>query len=166
MRALARARARATSTRRSRTWAAHSSTGVPAGYCRLFLDEGEPMVELLRVAAGSGRTWRARQRRPRCSAPPDPTGHRPTAGPAVPPGQEALSEREVEVLRLLATDLTGPEIARQLFMSVNTFRTHTRHIFTKLDVKTRRAAVRRAAELEPALASRPAPNHNAGHIVM
>ena len=60
---------------------------------------------------------------------------------------EALSEREVEVLRLLATDLTGPEIARQLFMSVNTFRTHTRHIFTKLDVTTRRAAVSRAAEL-------------------
>ena len=47
------------------------------------------------------------------------------------------------MLRLLATDLTGPEIARQLFMSINTFRTHTRHIFTKLDVNTRRAAVLR-----------------------
>ena len=52
-----------------------------------------------------------------------------------------LSKRELEVLRLLATDLTGPEIAGRLFMSVNTFRTHTRHIFTKLDVTTRRAAV-------------------------
>ena len=52
------------------------------------------------------------------------------------------------MLRLLATDLTGPEISRQLFMSVNTFRTHTRHIFTKLDVNTRRAAVLRAAELD------------------
>jgi LuxR family maltose regulon positive regulatory protein len=51
------------------------------------------------------------------------------------------------VLRLLATNRTGPEIARQLFMSVNTFRTHTRHIFTKLDVNTRRGAVSRAAEL-------------------
>jgi LuxR family maltose regulon positive regulatory protein len=58
-----------------------------------------------------------------------------------------LSEREVEVLRLLATTLTGPEIAQQLFTSVNTFRTHTRHIFTKLDVNTRRAAVSRASEL-------------------
>ena len=58
-----------------------------------------------------------------------------------------MSDRELEVLRLLATDLTGPEIARQLFVSVNTLRTHTKHIFTKLDVNTRRAAVRRAAEL-------------------
>ena len=52
------------------------------------------------------------------------------------------------MLRLLATDLTGPEISGRLFMSVNTFRTHTRHIFTKLDVNTRRAAVTRAGELD------------------
>ena len=51
------------------------------------------------------------------------------------------------MLRLLATELSGPEIAGQLFVSVNTLRTHTKHIFTKLDVNTRRAAVRRAAEL-------------------
>ena len=60
--------------------------------------------------------------------------------------QEPLSEREVQVLRLLATNLTGPEIAGQLFLSVNTFRTHTRHIFTTLDVNTRRAAVSRASQ--------------------
>ena len=67
-----------------------------------------------------------------------------------PPGraaEEGLSERELEVLRLLATELSGPEIARQLFVSVNTLRTHTKHIFSKLDVNTRRAAVRRASEL-------------------
>ena len=57
------------------------------------------------------------------------------------------ADRELEVVRLLATDLSGPEIARQLFVSVNTLRTHTKHIFTKLDVNTRRAAVRRATEL-------------------
>ena len=51
------------------------------------------------------------------------------------------------MLRLLATTLSGPEIAGRLFMSVNTFRTHTRHIFTKLDVNTRRGAVSRAGEL-------------------
>jgi LuxR family maltose regulon positive regulatory protein len=45
-------------------------------------------------------------------------------------------------------DLTGPEIATRLFMSVNTFRTHTRHIFTKLDLNTRRGAVARAADLD------------------
>jgi len=63
------------------------------------------------------------------------------------PADQQLSEREVEVVRLLATDLSGPEIARQLFVSINTLRTHSKHIFTKLGVNTRRAAVRRATEL-------------------
>jgi LuxR family maltose regulon positive regulatory protein len=69
-------------------------------------------------------------------------------GAAQPPaGEDVLSEREREVLRLLATELTGPEIAARLFVSVNTLRTHTKHVFTKLDVNTRRAAVRRGTEL-------------------
>jgi LuxR family maltose regulon positive regulatory protein len=55
-----------------------------------------------------------------------------------------LSERELDVLKLLDTELTGPEIARRLFVSHNTVRTHTKHIFTKLDVTNRRAAVLRA----------------------
>jgi LuxR family maltose regulon positive regulatory protein len=50
------------------------------------------------------------------------------------------------VLQLLDSELSGPEIARHLFVSHNTVRTHTRHIFAKLDVNTRRAAVRRATE--------------------
>ena len=69
------------------------------------------------------------------------------AAGAAPSDDEGLSDRELEVLRLLATELTGPEIARHLFVSVNTLRTHTKHIFTKLDVNTRQAAVRRATEL-------------------
>jgi LuxR family maltose regulon positive regulatory protein len=72
----------------------------------------------------------------------------PPARAAAPPRDDGLSERELEVLRLLATDLTGPEIARRLFVSVNTLRTHTKHIFTKLDVNTRKSAVRRAGELD------------------
>jgi LuxR family maltose regulon positive regulatory protein len=121
--------------------AAALTDGVPAGYLRLFLDEGPPMNELLRAAEG----------RPECAgyaalllrsflaaATPDA---------AVPSGDEGLSDRELEVLRLLATELTGPEIARHLFVSVNTLRTHTKHIFAKLDVNTRQAAVRRATEL-------------------
>jgi LuxR family maltose regulon positive regulatory protein len=59
---------------------------------------------------------------------------------------EALTGREFEVLRLLDSELSGPEIARRLFVSHNTLRTHTRHIFTKLEVTTRRAAVARARE--------------------
>jgi LuxR family maltose regulon positive regulatory protein len=57
-----------------------------------------------------------------------------------------LSQRELQVLRLLDSDLTGPQIARELYVSVNTLRTHTKRIFTKLDVATRAAAVRRAHE--------------------
>ena len=60
---------------------------------------------------------------------------------------EPLSERELEVLRLLASDLDGPEIASQLVVSLNTLRTHTKSIYTKLGVNSRRAAVRRAEEL-------------------
>ena len=65
----------------------------------------------------------------------------------VPESPEQLSERELQVLRLLDTELTGPEIARELFVSHNTLRTHTKHIFTKLGVNSRRAAVGRAREL-------------------
>ena len=60
---------------------------------------------------------------------------------------EPLSEREREVLRLLETDLSGPEIARQLVVSLNTVRTHTKNIYAKLGVNNRRAAVSRAEEL-------------------
>jgi LuxR family maltose regulon positive regulatory protein len=60
---------------------------------------------------------------------------------------ESLSGREKEVLRMLDTDLDGPEIARHLFVSLNTVRTHTKSIYTKLGVNNRRAAVRRGRDL-------------------
>jgi LuxR family maltose regulon positive regulatory protein len=60
---------------------------------------------------------------------------------------EPLSPRELDVLRLLATDLTGPELARHLVVSLNTLRTHTRNVYTKLGVSGRRAAVTRARDL-------------------
>ena len=59
-----------------------------------------------------------------------------------------LSERELDVLRLLGTDLDGPDIARRLIVSLNTVRTHTKSIYAKLGVNSRRAAVRRATELD------------------
>jgi LuxR family transcriptional regulator, maltose regulon positive regulatory protein len=61
---------------------------------------------------------------------------------------EPLSERELDVLRLLGTDLDGPDIARELTVSLNTVRTHTKNIYAKLAVTNRRAAVRRAQELD------------------
>jgi LuxR family maltose regulon positive regulatory protein len=60
---------------------------------------------------------------------------------------EPLSRRELDVLRLLSTELDGPAIARHLVVSLNTVRTHTRNIYTKLGVNSRRAAIRRAKEL-------------------
>ena len=75
-------------------------------------------------------------------------GRSPSENKAAPrPLLEPLSGRELDVLRLLGTDLGGPEIARELYISLNTFRTHTKSIFDKLDVNTRRAAVSRAAAL-------------------
>jgi len=61
---------------------------------------------------------------------------------------EPLSDREADVLRLLRTDLSGPEIADELSVSLNTLRTHTRNIFEKLGVNNRRSAVRRAEEMQ------------------
>lgn len=61
---------------------------------------------------------------------------------------EPLSDREADVLRLLRSDLSGPEIADELTVSLNTLRTHTKNIFEKLGVNSRRAAVHRAEELQ------------------
>src|ERR1019366_9596267 len=61
---------------------------------------------------------------------------------------EPLSERELDVLRLLGSELSGPDIARELMISLNTLRTHTKNIYMKLDVNNRRAALRRAQELD------------------
>ncbi len=73
----------------------------------------------------------------------------PSNGRRQTPGLvEPLSERELDVLRLLATDLDGPDIARQLVVSLNTVRTHTKNIYAKLGVNNRRAAVRAAQELD------------------
>jgi LuxR family maltose regulon positive regulatory protein len=108
----------------------------------LFLDEGSRLTVLLKAALQQGIST-GYVRRLLAG-----TG-RPAAGP--PAGNvllEPLSERELDVLRLLGSDLDGPEIARRLSVSVNTVRTHTSHIYTKLGVNNRRAAVRRAAELE------------------
>ena len=73
-----------------------------------------------------------------------PVGRRPPAGQRL---VEPLSERELDVLRLLSSDLDGPDIARELTVSLNTLRTHTKSICAKLGVNSRRAAVRQAAEL-------------------
>ena len=117
----------------------------PESYVRLFLDEGTPMLDLLREAAGRGadreREGAARHARRLLDAAEDV---QPAKGASL---ADPLSERELDVLRLLGSELTGPEIARQLYVSLNTLRTHTKHIFTKLGVRSRSAAVRRGRDL-------------------
>jgi LuxR family transcriptional regulator, maltose regulon positive regulatory protein len=115
----------------------------PEGYVRLFLDEGAPLAPLLAEAAGKGTApARAALLLRSLEAVEPRTPIRRTAAPQV----EDLSKRELEVLRLLGSSLSGPEIARQLFVSVNTLRTHTKRIFTKLEVNSRREAVRHGKE--------------------
>jgi LuxR family transcriptional regulator, maltose regulon positive regulatory protein len=116
----------------------------PEGYVRVFVGEGPPMASLLRRVAKQRTGWDYVRRllNPRSHA-----GATPPAGPARQRLVEPLSERELEVLRLLGSDLDGPDIARELTVSLNTLRTHTRNIYAKLGVNSRRAAVRQAAEL-------------------
>ena len=101
---------------------------------------------------------------------PDPEGYarakggmkgwvRPGSGGSSPQGlalHEPLTESETRVLRYLPTNLQVPEIARELSLSVNTVRTHTRHLYEKLDAHSRTGAVERARALSllaPSLAS-------------
>jgi LuxR family maltose regulon positive regulatory protein len=115
---------------------------APGGFIRIFVDEGPPMAALLREVAKHGTAPNyVRQLR---AAFGEAEGRMPITQPLI----ETLSERELEVLRLLGTDLTGPEIARSLIVSLNTLRTHTKNIYTKIGVNSRRAAVRRAEELD------------------
>ncbi|WP_244208171.1 LuxR C-terminal-related transcriptional regulator [Arthrobacter oryzae] len=117
----------------------------PGGYAGLFLAEGTPMMELLRDAAAHGIAEGHVQRLLNVAAPP--YAQAPAQGHRLPSSVgEKLSGRELQVLRLLDGDLSGPEIAQALFISTNTLRTHTKHIFAKLAVTTRRAAVRKARD--------------------
>jgi LuxR family transcriptional regulator, maltose regulon positive regulatory protein len=114
----------------------------PEGYVRIFVDEGPQMASLLRALAKDGDAGSYARR---LLAAFDGTEvSRPGPQRLVDP----LSARELDVLRLLGSDLDGPDIARRLFVSLNTVRTHTKNIYAKLGVNNRRAAVRRAVELD------------------
>ena len=113
----------------------------PEGYVRLFADEGTQMAALLKALS---------------KQPDAPTHVRRLLAATTTTGTPAsilselvdpLSERELDVLRLLSGDLDGPDIARELSVSLNTLRTHTKNIYAKLGVTSRRAAVRRARDL-------------------
>jgi LuxR family maltose regulon positive regulatory protein len=115
----------------------------PEGYVRVFVDEGDPMAALLRAAETRDI---APDYIPKLLAAFE-TDNVQVEPPSVTSLIEPLSERELEVLRLLKTELSGPEIADQLMIALSTMRTHTQNIYSKLGVSNRRAAVRRAEKL-------------------
>jgi LuxR family maltose regulon positive regulatory protein len=112
------------------------------GYVRVFVGEGPPVVRLLESLSTKQPSWGYPRRLL------DLVNRRDD--PAAPADQglvDPLSTRELDVLRLLASDLDGPAIARELVVSLNTVRTHTKNIYAKLGVNSRRAAVSRAGGL-------------------
>jgi ATP/maltotriose-dependent transcriptional regulator MalT len=118
----------------------------PEGYVRLFVDEGEPM-RLLIFDVGLRIEKQKRDESRKL------IGYVEKLLAAFAPAAaqqssivEPLSERELDVLKMLGTELSGPEIADRLSVSLNTVRTHTKNIYSKLGVNSRRAAVRRAEE--------------------
>ncbi len=119
----------------------------PGGFIRIFVDEGIPMARLLSEAAA-------------CGIMPDYTGkllavfeaegQKHEDKPHLPPAQpliEPLSQREVEVLRLIAQGLSNREISERLFLALSSVKGHNQKIFTKLQVQSRTEAVARARQL-------------------
>ncbi len=120
----------------------------PRGFYRIFVDEGPSIAPLLYQALDRGIAPDY-VRRLLGAFPidePEQVDH------AEPPGFEAgyiepLTEREIQILQLIAAGLTNPEIATRLFLSLHTVKTHTRNIYGKLGVHTRTEAVAKARGL-------------------
>ncbi|MCL4860193.1 MAG: tetratricopeptide repeat protein [Caldilineaceae bacterium] len=124
----------------------------PEGYVRLFVDEGPPMAQLLSTAAAQGimpgylGTLLAA-----FSATPHDREAGIQAAPSTVHGPssliEPLSERELEVLTLIAEGLSNQEISERLFLALSTVKGHNRNLFGKLQVQRRTEAVARARAL-------------------
>jgi LuxR family maltose regulon positive regulatory protein len=125
----------------------------PAGFIRIFVDEGAPMARLLYEACSRG-VHAGYVRQLLAAYPADGTDEgAPATTP--PPGTrlaEPLSARELEVLPLIADGLTNQEIASRLYLSLHTVKAHARNIYAKLGVssRTQAASKGRALGLLPA----------------
>jgi LuxR family maltose regulon positive regulatory protein len=129
------------------------SIAEPGGLMRIFVDEGEPMLQLLRQAAARGialgyvRQLIAAYDLPAQAGMARAPGDTHTPTQIMQPLVEPLSKREMDVLRLLATGMSNPEIANELYIATSTVRSHLKNIYGKLDVHKRWDAVHRAEEL-------------------
>ncbi len=117
----------------------------PEGYIHLFTDEGAALIPLLRKAALRGVAVAYVSRLLAVLAPRQP--QLPPAPPGVEPLSEPLSEREREVLRLIAAGLKNQEIAAELVVVLGTVKAHINHIYQKFGVTNRTQALRRGREL-------------------
>jgi LuxR family maltose regulon positive regulatory protein len=115
----------------------------PEGYVRIFVDEGLPMAQLLHEAVKRKiypdyvRKLLAAFDNVKATVNPDPSKNL----------VEPLSERELEVLQLVAQGLTNREISERLYLALDTVKGHNRRVFGKLGVKKRFDAVEKAREL-------------------
>ncbi|MFL7871510.1 MAG: LuxR C-terminal-related transcriptional regulator, partial [Anaerolineales bacterium] len=117
----------------------------PEGYMSTFLDEGEPMQNLFKhVLSHTQLEPDLKAYAEKLLSAFEPASRKPKQAEGL---FEALSERELEVLRFIADGLSNPEIARRLYLSPNTLKAHAQNIFLKLDVHNRVQAVKRAKEL-------------------
>jgi LuxR family maltose regulon positive regulatory protein len=117
--------------------------GSTQGFLRTFIDAGEGLQPLLQELALRGISLE--YVRKILSASEVQPGPRPSAQAAL---IEPLSDREIEVLRLVATGFSNREIAAKLFLSLGTVKSHIHNIYGKLDARNRTQAVSRARELE------------------
>ena len=122
----------------------------PGGFIRLFIDEGPSMAHLLSAAAALGILPHYVRR---LLAAFEVEGQQDEgeaylfAVPSSQPLVEPLSQRELEVLQLVAEGLSNREISERLYLALNTVKGHNRNIFSKLNVKRRTEAIVRAREL-------------------
>jgi LuxR family transcriptional regulator, maltose regulon positive regulatory protein len=122
----------------------------PGGFIRLFVDEDPPMAHLLSEAAAhgimpdyTGKLLAVFETQKQKSEDKSSLSHPPPAQPVIEP----LSQRELEVLRLIAQGLSNGEISERLFLALTTVKGHNQKIFGKLQVQRRTEAVARAREL-------------------
>ena len=123
------------------------SLAEPEGYVRVFVDEGRHMAQLLSEAAAHGIMPAYTTR---LLAVLESEEHKSEEGSHRFPTKsivEPLSQRELEVLRLIARGLSNREIGQRLFLALSTVKGHNRIIFSKLMVQRRTEAVARAREL-------------------
>jgi len=120
----------------------------PEGFIRIFVDEGPPVAHLLYEAAARGTApdYVHQLLDAFSTAEAEQTGPTKTRVPK-PQLVDPLSEREIEVLQLIAEGLTNREIASRLFLALNTVKVHTSNIYGKLGVNNRTKAVARARAL-------------------